>query len=212
MNLIIPVKAGKMAKQRLSSILNETERERLCHFMLEDVLQAIRDAGLIQSTTVVSSDDQIASLAGNYHSGFMPTPRDHGYAADAAWAVRAMAFNERQVVAVMPADIPQLCAEEIRTLERKHRSGITLCPALRDGGTNALVFTTPPELPMLFGVDSLQKYRQYAETAGIPVQLLDLPGFARDIDTPEDIDWLMSQKHGGRAREYLRSIASNINK
>ena len=211
MNIIIPVKAGNRAKQRLSSRLNEVERKRLCHLMLEDVLQSICKAGFIQNTTVVSSDEQFTSLAAEYHAACMPTPRDSGYAADAALAVEAMQVRAPQVVAVLPADIPQLSPEEIRTLEREHQRGLTLCPALRDGGTNALVFTRPPVVPMLFGVDSLQKYRQYAATAGMPVTLLNLPGFERDIDTPEDLDWLLRQKQGGRARDYLRSISFNFN-
>lgn len=207
MKLIIPVKAPAGAKQRLSSILNEDQRAKLCRLMLEDVLQAVRQSGLSSATLVVSSDPSVKDLADTYKVDFLLTTEDRGYSEDALLAVEQISSNEMEAVAIIPADVPQLSGSDLSSLVEEHQPGITLCPAIADGGTNALVFDLPRTIPLVFGIDSLVKYQQEAARKAIKARVSRLPGLERDIDTPGDIQWLRQQEKGGKAWAYVRGLS-----
>jgi hypothetical protein len=70
------------------------------------------------------------------------------------------------------------------------RDGITVVPATVDGGTNALAMTPPDAGECLFGLDSARRHLTAAHRRGFEAALLPLPGFARNIDTVDDVLWL----------------------
>ena len=62
---------------------------------------------------------------------------------------------------------------------------------------------TPPDAgPCQFGPDSARRHVAAARLRGCAAAL-PLPGFARDIDTVDDVRWLCEQPAGSAAREYL---------
>jgi 2-phospho-L-lactate guanylyltransferase len=80
---------------------------------------------------------------------------------------------------------------------------VTICPAAEDGGTNALLLSPPTAIPFLYGPDSAARHKAAAEAAGVPVRVVNIAGFARDVDSPEDLRWLAGQKIACATRAWL---------
>ncbi len=202
--VIVPVKRLRNCKRRLSTVLDTGQRARFSRLLLLDVLSALAAPAGVQGITLVSSDPGLAGVARNCQADLLLLEKDSGYSEDVLLAIGRLGRDERERIAIIPSDVPRISPAEVAGLCRSPRGGITLCPAHRDAGTNALVFTSPLTIPLLFGKDSFYRHRQAAIRDGLEVQVMDLPGLARDIDRPEDLLWLASQAGGGLAWSYLR--------
>jgi 2-phospho-L-lactate guanylyltransferase len=169
----VPLKALDQAKSRLAGALSPEERAELMRSLLERVVAAVREAG-VERITVVTSE-----------------PLD-GYE---LWADRGLPWNDAlsaataevvaaPVVAFVSADLPLLRADEVEELlEATPPRGIAIARAL-DGGTNAISMRPPGLVRTHFGEPG-----SAAVHAGLGVEhvIVDLPGLAFDVDTPEDL-------------------------
>jgi 2-phospho-L-lactate guanylyltransferase len=107
---------------------------------------------------------------------------------------------------VVPADVPCIAPGDVEALLAAHRGGVTLVAARRDGGTNALALTPPDAIPFLFGPQSARRHLEAARQRGIRAASHGLEAFACDIDTPEDLRGLCTDRRGaGHARRYLEN-------
>ena len=90
-------------------------------------------------------------------------------------------------VLILPTDMPNLTAEDVRAMAspRGRAPQIIIAPS-RDGGTNALMLQPAQAIPFAFGRDSFQRHRHLAEEAGIPVRVVESDSLLFDIDLPED--------------------------
>ena len=170
---LVPLKALDSAKSRLADVLSAEERAGLMRSLLDHVVGAIREAG-VERVTVVTAEAL------------------HGYD---LWPDRGLAWNDAiataigeivtaPVAAVISADLPLLRAEEVEELiEATPARGIAIARAL-DGGTNAVSMRPPGLVRTHFGEPG-----SAAVHAGLGVDhiLVDLPGLAFDVDTPEDL-------------------------
>ena len=94
---------------------------------------------------------------------------------------------------IVPADMPTISAHDIDELLERHTSGLSICPAIRDGGTNALVCSPPNAMPFQFGPDSARRHIDEAARRNVPHARIAMHAYFRDIDTPDDLAWLASQ-------------------
>ena len=88
------------------------------------------------------------------------------------------------LVGIVSADLPSLRADEVEELlSATPERGIAIARAL-DGGTNAVAIRPPGLVRTHFGEPG-----SAAVHAGLGVDhvVLDLPGLAFDVDTPEDL-------------------------
>ncbi len=183
--VIVPVKPLERAKSRLAAALGDAARRALVPAMLDDVLAAVRaahDGPLL----LVSTDPRYDGAAATYDARRVPdgTPGYNG-------AVRAALQLDEVVAAgaalVLPADLPQLRPETVRTLaDALQRAPVTLA-ASADGGTSALGMRPPDAMPVAFGPDSAAAHRSLAREAGLALAEPPLPAIAIDVDTPEDL-------------------------
>ena len=210
--VIVPVKRTAAAKLRSSPALNPRQRAELSRLMFADVLQALEAGRSVRGVTVVSSDAGLRRYAGHEKTEFCLLPRDCGYAEDAMTALRRLENQQRHLedkqareILILPADIPQLQVADLQRLASLHRGGVTVCPAAGDGGTNALLFTAPLPLPLLFGPRSFAKYRAAAAQCNIPLTIARLPAIQHDIDREADLRWLSRRPTGGRSWQYCRA-------
>jgi FO synthase len=120
-------------------------------------------------------------------------------------AAAGLAAQGVRQLLVLPADLPTLTASDVRRLIEGHHGGLSLCPAARDGGTNALLLSPPTAIPFLYGPDSANGIWQAARTVGIAARHTELAGFARDIDTPDDVYWLLEQRIACATLAWLSS-------
>ena len=171
--MLVPLKALDRAKTRLADALTQPERAELMRELLEGVVGAVRDAG-VERITVVTAEQVEGYEVWN----------DRGLAWNDALAAAAAEIVTAPVVAFVSADLPLLRAEEVEELlEATPARGIVIARAL-DGGTNAISMRPPGLVRTHFG--DLGSAAVHA-ALGVDHILLDLPGLAFDVDTPEDL-------------------------
>ena len=109
---------------------------------------------------------------------------DRGLAWNDALATATTEIVTAPLMAVIAADLPLVRPDEVEELlEATPARGIAIARAL-DGGTNAVSMRPPGVVRTHFGETS-----SAAVHAGLGVEhvVLDLPGLAFDVDTPEDL-------------------------
>jgi 2-phospho-L-lactate guanylyltransferase len=201
---LIPVKSLARAKTRLAKVLQPPECALLSQAMLLDVLTAMEQARGIDRIAVLTSDPLVAELAAKLGHRVIADV-DEGELSDGLnAAVRQIAAAGARSVLVMPGDMPTVTAADIEQLLERHKGGLSICPAIRDGGTNALMCSPPDAIPFQFGTDSASKHLAAAEQRDIQNDRLRMHAFFRDIDTPDDLTWLAGQETAAHTLHFLR--------
>jgi len=96
-----------------------------------------------------------------------------------------------------------LHSQDIDGLLAEAGEGLCVCPAGRDGGTNALVITPPAAIQFRFGEESARHHLEAGEGAGLISKEIELNAFSHDIDTPADLLWFCRQAIFGRTADFL---------
>jgi 2-phospho-L-lactate/phosphoenolpyruvate guanylyltransferase len=171
-HVLIPLKRID-PKSRLADELPLEERVRLMRGLLAGVVGAVRDAG-VERVTVVTG----LALKG------YEVWHDRGLPWNDALAAAIEEVVREQVVAIVSADLPSLRAEEVEEfLAATPERGIAIARAL-DGGTNAVSMRPPGLVRTHFGEPGSAAVHA---ALGVDHVVLDLPGLAFDVDTPEDL-------------------------
>lgn len=203
---IIPAKSFLTAKSRLSSLLSLDERELLSRTMLQDVLQACRDATCIGEIYVVTADATVSALAETSGARVVAEQREVG--TDAAVRAGLCALGpSAEAALIFPSDIPDLTAAIVdRIAALTCRYGAVVVPAIRDGGTNALGLIPPDLFATGFGQDSCAKHLAAARLRGVEPHLLQIPGIGRDLDTADDVLAFIEKPRPTRTRLLLKRL------
>jgi 2-phospho-L-lactate guanylyltransferase len=92
-------------------------------------------------------------------------------------------------VLIVPADLPLITEEDIRTmLERaKDPPVVVIAPDRRHNGTNALLVCPAGLIEYEYGPGSFQRHCLRAEQIGARLEVCELPTLALDMDLPEDL-------------------------
>lgn len=202
--MLVPVKGFTRAKQRLAVSLNPAERATLAEAMLRDVVLAATGCAAVDRVILLGGADarRIAQ-----EEGVRWLDDDAEPDLNQALIKAAANLAERGVahLIVLPGDLPGVQSRDIAGLLACHEQGLTIRPARSDGGTNALVISPPDAIAFRFGPDSARQHLETALAAGLRAQKVDVEGFARDIDNPEDLRWLCSQAVGVHTSRWLTS-------
>jgi 2-phospho-L-lactate guanylyltransferase len=201
---LLPVKALRNAKQRLSGFLAPAEREALARMMYEHVLATLCAARGLDRIAVATSDPDVARHARRF--GVMVFDEreqfGHSHSADAA-ARRAMELGARTVL-LAPIDVPLVTAAEIEDLVAAAGPGVIIVPSADGAGTNALVRTPPDAIRSCFGPGSFRAHLEQARANGVKARVLCPPGLLFDVDTPEDVAELLERAPNSRAAQLLQ--------
>ncbi len=200
---LVPLKPASLAKSRLAVLLDEAERATLASLMARDVLAALRAARRLDRIVITAGDEASAALAREFDCTLWQDPPGAGLRASVQAALDRLHQEGAAGALVVPADLPALAAADVDTLLTAHRGGLSLVRAASDGGTNALLLTPPGAVPCQFGPDSARLHLEAAAARSVHAVSLELTGFARDLDTVDDVRWLCAQPCGGEARQYL---------
>lgn len=202
---LLPVKALRNAKQRLSGILSPSQREALAFAMYQQVLATVCKVDRLARVVVVSSDDKVARHA--FRCGvdvFEEREQvNHSTSADAA-ARRAISLGATTVL-LLPIDVPLLSSGEIEHLIADLEYGVRIVPSADGSGTNALVRTPPDVIDSCFGPMSFRAHRRQARARRIPLEVVRVPGLMFDLDTPEDVSTLLTTAPNCLVATLLRS-------
>jgi 2-phospho-L-lactate guanylyltransferase len=203
--ILIPVKNTATAKQRLASILDQAARTELAQAMLHDVLSVLHAWSKRPEIALVTSDSFAIELARTYNFEVVPDPENPGETAAIEMATQSCVERGIESTLVIPADIPLIQSWELEEiLAHAPAQGSVLVPAADGRGTNA-AFRRPANLfPLRFGNDSFKPHHAAAQSTGKPCVVLSLPGIAVDVDSPSDLQQLISLPGQTRAQLLAR--------
>lgn len=186
---VIPVKLLPDAKQRLTPLLDVHEREALACAMLRDVLAAVARVPALAGVIVVTGDCNAAALARGAGARVLEDTENAGTSRAVAQAARHLAREGCAGMLAIAADVPEITADDVAAILAAHRAApaVTLVPAIRDGGTNALACSPPDAITFCFGEDSLKRHADAASARAIGPRIVCAPRVGRDLDTPADV-------------------------
>ncbi|SCW54994.1 2-phospho-L-lactate guanylyltransferase [Ancylobacter rudongensis] len=207
---VVPVKPFGLAKQRLASAFTPIFRQELVRAMLCDVLAALREARGLAGFAVITADPQAGRLARDRGGRWLIESEVRGLNPAASEAAARFGAEGAAGLLVLPGDLPAVTAGEIDALISSHGSGrAASLIASQDGdGTNALLLSPPQAMGFAFGPGSFARHQAGAEALGIVPQVHEsarFPGFARDIDTPDEVRRLTDLRPGSHTARLLAS-------
>lgn len=202
---LVPVKPYATAKSRLEGLLTRAECGRLAEEMARDVLMALRAAPDITGIAILSTEPRVTALAEATEAQVHAEQPGEDYRAALGRVAAGLQAHGARRLLVVPADLPTLSSGDVQQLLAAHASGLTVCPAETDGGSNALLLSPPTAIPFLYGPDSAARHLAAANTAGIAARTVSIPGFARDVDSPGDLRWLLGQRVACATLAWLRA-------
>lgn len=195
---LVPLRTG--GKSRLRTELEEAPRAALVLAMLDDVLAALRMAG-IADVRLLAGDDGAATAGASRGLEVLRDPRPSGDptvdpSPRAAGDVRLRAAVDAGLSAighaaarlVVAADLPLLQPEEIGSLLRS-TADVALAPT-SGGGTAMLRLGPGVTLASCHGGRSADAHAALARAQGRSVEVLELPGARHDVDGALDLDAL----------------------
>ena len=211
---VVPVKDLGGTKSRLEPILNASGRAGLTIYMMNNVLAALKGAG-VERACVVSPDRTVLSLA--EEAGAEPLVQEDSGLNPALeharnWAVERGATS----LLVLPADLPLLRAPDVgAVLEAAEESEgpiAVVCPDATGEGTNALLLRPPDALPFLFGPGSFAGHLSAARERELQTRTCHRVQLAFDLDTAEDLSRLGGAPPGTRAGDDVESGAAEAHR
>ena len=185
---IVPMKPLTGAKSRLRKFLDDDSREALSLLMLAHVLSAVGDSGHAAETTVIGGDAVVRAVAEERGALWAPDPGGGLNVALRAAGDEAFGAGAPAVL-VLPSDLALLAIEDLDLLVESSRglSSVVLARAPRDSGTNAILAPRGMLLGPSFGPGSFDRHMGDLRRAGLPVEVVDTPGLAFDVDTEADV-------------------------
>jgi 2-phospho-L-lactate guanylyltransferase len=194
--ILIPCKDLDFGKSRLSSVIDDASRRRLCEQFLSQTLIAAAGCAGAPRIRIVSSDVRVWGIA---------RPLGGKVIADAGGGLNAAltqaresilheSLNERCIV--LPIDLPYVSVSSLNRIMAAPGE-IVIVPAGRGGGTNVLGLApaTFDRFPFMFGANSFTRHAEAARALGVEPTVVSDPDLGFDVDEPEDY------------REWMRGLA-----
>jgi 2-phospho-L-lactate guanylyltransferase len=196
---LIPMKPLAAAKERLAPALDPSERRRLSLAMLADVIDAAR--GFDRVWVLQSDADATAvAVAAGVEAVDDPAPGLGLNASLEAATSRALRLGSSGVL-VVSADLPSATADDLMAL--CERPDTAVAPDRAGVGTNALWRSPGDVIGVAFGSGSFAAHTRLAREAGVGMRVVERPGLAIDVDTPDDLAAAWAHGVGDNTRAAL---------
>jgi 2-phospho-L-lactate/phosphoenolpyruvate guanylyltransferase len=206
---VLPVKRFDAAKRRLGAGIGEERRRALVAAMLQDVLEAIGEARMIERTIVVSGEPAAQEIAREHGADAVEDPSDEGHPEAALIGIASAEAAGSSCVLLVPGDCPLLDPRDLdRLLTGVPVPYVAVVPDRHGTGTNALLLRPPDAIRPAFGEGSCERHLEAARSAGLPHAVEQLGSLALDLDTPADLIALTRELESGRggARHTARAM------
>ena len=187
---IVPVKPLRRGKSRLAEVLTQDERADLNRRLLAHTLDTLTTISEIEHVLVISRDQAALALAREYGARTVQeNGAPHLNTALTRATILARNYATRGVL-IIPADLPLLTPEDVRTILDRASDPpvVVVAPDRRRQGTNALLVCPAGLIEYEFGPGSFQRHCSLARKAGARLEICELPSLALDMDLPEDLD------------------------
>ena len=154
---------------------------------------ALRKAGLLAATHVVSSDPEILRLTTRLGAGIVTEARDEGV--NAAVETGVSTLGRPSKVLVLPSDLPLLRATQLKhILSLSGLLDVVIAPSASFNGTNALLFPTRVGLRLSYDNNSFWNHVMACAQKDLSVGVVSKSGLTFDLDSPEDLRRLASAR------------------
>ena len=184
---IVPMKPLSEGKSRLSKSLSPEERANISVGMLRRVMSALQGAS-IDPIWVVGGDERVKNLARNQGGTWLEEMgRDLNDTIDKAIG---QVFRRGRSALYIAGDLPFVKPSDIHSFIQASRGAgnVTLAPARRDGGTNAMLIPQGVYFKPQLGRRSFSKHLSQAARTETSVAISYSPGLGLDLDVVDDLD------------------------
>lgn len=184
---IIPMKPLSEGKSRLARDLTPEQRAGISAGMLRRVLVALRGAS-IDPIWVVGGDERVKNMARN--QGGMWFEEMGRNLNDTLSKAFDHAFERDKAALYIAGDLPFVKPSDIHSFIQASRGAgnVTLAPARRDGGTNAILVPQGVPFKPELGRRSFSKHLRQAAKLETSVAIAYSPGLGMDLDVVDDLD------------------------
>jgi 2-phospho-L-lactate/phosphoenolpyruvate guanylyltransferase len=204
--VLVAVKNPSNAKSRMSPFLTVEERFALVWAMFEDLGRALRP--LRCPVVLVTNSDRASAYAEQAGWRVLREAEQISESASVDLASQRLAEEGVDSVLRLPADLPLVRSDdvvEILSLAKTERSA-ALVPSWDWTGTNALLRTPPCLFPSRFGRNSFAMHAREAALRSVPLEVIENPRLALDLDDVSDIIRFLAQAGDGETYRTLLSF------
>lgn len=185
-HVLIPCKALASGKSRLSSVLDDVARRRLCADLLAATIETAKGLGSPERIWIVTADEDAGSLARRHGVGRLNDQiGDLNHALETARRQLAAWFSFDHDILVLPIDLPFATTPAVReTIE--HNVDVVLASDMAGTGTNLIYLrrTSVLNFPFAFGAGSFERHRQTALARSHSLWISRDPRLTFDLDEP----------------------------
>ena len=205
---ILPLKPAAESNTRLGPVLSPHHRRQLYEVMLTDVLSALTSVSSIGGVLAITSCSVAMSHLRRAGVETLPDPGHGGLNEAIAYGLTELDRREITGAFTIPGDIPVVTSDEITGLIKsiQDNCSVTIVPSHDGHGTNSLAMTPPTLLPPRFGHSSKDAHIALAREKDLYLELMPLPGFGFDIDTPADLNRMAGLKGPSQTKYFLDEI------
>jgi 2-phospho-L-lactate/phosphoenolpyruvate guanylyltransferase len=188
--IIVPHRGLSAAKTRLAPVLDPDERIELARTLLKSVLRVVRQA--VDDVVVISPAAELEPII-TEAGARLAVQRGMGLNQGLDQARSEALAHGIQTLGVLHGDLPNLAPDDVRALldALSGDRGVAIAPDRAGAGTNGLALRPPDVIGFRFGPGSFAVHREGVSAAGLTPMIVQRPGLAFDLDTPEDLArWL----------------------
>jgi 2-phospho-L-lactate guanylyltransferase len=192
---IVPMKPLSKGKSRLAQTLSAEKRADLALGMLRRVLLAIKAAS-IETVWVVGGDDRVRNMTRSLGVDLIEELGED--LNDTLKKAFELAFENGKSALFVAGDLPFLKAGDLHSMMQSSRrqGNVTLAPARRDGGTNAMLVPYGVPLQPELGHGSFMKHLTQAAQLETSVAINSSPGLGFDLDVVDDLETFQHMEPG----------------
>ena len=205
---IVPVKTFAKAKTRLN--LSPQKIENLCLIMLEEILHVLCASQHIDDVVLVTQEQKAIKLSEKYNGKItvIMDKRETGVNDAVSLADRYLSENNFDASIVFPQDIPFIKTQDIDFMlnYKTHPNFAIIVPSRRFDGTNALARMPIDLMPTHYDEDSYKMHMNTAKKYTLNVAMIFVKRIMWDIDSAEDLEFVLGQDEKPGIREKIREI------
>lgn len=208
MHVLVPLKRLAQAKSRLAGALDPAQRELLMRALVAQALGAVTAARGVERVTLVSAEPDAPALAAAHG---VEAWDDRGLAWNDALAAATRDCVRSSLVGFVSADLPLLAAADVEALAAATPAHGAAIARAADAGTNAVFLRPPGAFLTCFGArGSAALHAELARDAGLEPVLVDRPGTALDLDSPEDLERYLELAGPSPLRDLVVSLFPTV--
>jgi 2-phospho-L-lactate/phosphoenolpyruvate guanylyltransferase len=186
--LVLPVRSLRDGKTRLAPALDPAQRAALIEWLLVRTLEQAAQFPGLKRTLVVSPCEEARARASAFGARVLDEHPPGGLNQALRQSQLALSGLGATRMLMVACDLPLLRAEDLRRLASASSvDTVALAPDRGQQGTNGVCLETRAAFDFSFGPNSFERHLNCVGQLGMRSTIVDTPGLAFDVDTPEDL-------------------------